>query len=144
MHNPHRRNTISDNSPVPLVPTMRGSTILPVLISVVAIGVVVAVFSQGASPYITVAEARKLSSDRLNLGLDLDKKSISKSIKTGAIEFDGKDKNGEKIHVVYKGDPVNNLDQADRVTAIGKLDGDKFVAEQLLTKCPSKYEAEKK
>lgn len=135
---------MSDKSPVPLVPAMRGSTILPVLISVVAIGVVVAVFSQGASPYITVAEARKLSSDRLNLGLDLDKKSISKSIKSGVIEFDGKDKNGEKIHVVYNGDPVNNLDQADRVTAIGKLDGDNFIAEQLLTKCPSKYEAEKK
>jgi cytochrome c-type biogenesis protein CcmE len=30
------------------------------------------------------------------------------------------------------------------VTAIGKLDGEIFVAEQLLTKCPSKYEAEKK
>jgi len=123
---------------------MRGSTIIPVLISVVAIGVVIAVFQQGASPYITLAEARKLSSEHLNLGLNLDKKSISKSIKSGAIEFDGTDKNGERIHVVYNGDPVNNLEQAERVTAVGRLDGDKFVAEQLLTKCPSKYEAEKK
>lgn len=122
---------------------MRGSTIIPVLVSALAIGVVVAVFQQGASPYITVSEARKLSGDHLSLGVEIDKATLTKSVKSGDIEFVGKDKNGEKVKVRYTGDPVN-LDQADRVTAIGKLDGEVFVADQMLVKCPSKYEAEKK
>jgi peptide/nickel transport system ATP-binding protein len=65
------------------------------------------------------------------------------SIVSGSVEFDGKDKNGEKVHVKYIGDPVD-LSQAERVTCIGKLEGELFVTDQMLIKCPSKYEEEKK
>jgi len=101
------------------------------------------VFSQGATPYITIAEARKMSGDRLNLGVEVDKSTISRSLNSHMIEFDAKDKNGEKIHIKHVGEMVD-LSKAERVTCIGKLEGDVFVSQQMLVKCPSKYEEEKK
>ncbi|MFY7881677.1 MAG: cytochrome c maturation protein CcmE [Fimbriimonas sp.] len=122
---------------------MKKTVILPVIIAIVALGAAMAVFSSGASPYVTLAEARKISSDRINLGVEIDKTTIKTELRSNVIEFDGKDKNGEKVHVKYIGDPVD-LSQAERVTCIGKLEGELFVTDQMLIKCPSKYEEEKK
>jgi len=122
---------------------MKASTIVPIVVSFLAIGVSMALFQTGATPYITVAEARKMSGDRLNLGVEVDKATIQKSITTHVLEFDAKDKNGEKIHVKHVGDFVD-LSKAERVTCVGKLEGDTFISQQMLVKCPSKYEEEKK
>ena len=122
---------------------MKVSTVVPIVVSFLAIGVSMAVFSSSATPYITVAQARKMSGDRLNLGVQIDKSSIQRDIRSRTMEFDAKDKSGESIHVKYVGEPVD-LSKAERVTCIGKLEGDVFVSQQMLVKCPSKYEEEKK
>ena len=44
--------------------------------------------------------------------------------------------------VEYRGVIPGNFDQAVSVVAIGKFAGDHFEAQQLLVKCPSKYQAE--
>jgi cytochrome c-type biogenesis protein CcmE len=128
---------------VPKTPKIKLSTIVPIVVSFLAIGVSMAVFTSNATPYITVAEARKMTGDRLNLGVEVDKASIHRSLTTNTVEFDAKDKNGEKIHVKHVGELVD-LSKAERVTCIGKLEGDTFVSQQMLVKCPSKYEEEKK
>lgn len=122
---------------------MKVSTIVPIVVSFAAIGVSMALFQTGATPYITVSEARKMSGDRLNLGVEIDKTSIRRSISSHVTEFDGKDKNGEKIHIKHVGDFVD-LSKADLVTCVGKLEGDTFISQQMLVKCPSKYEEKKK
>ena len=43
--------------------------------------------------------------------------------------------------VEYRGVIPGNFDQAVSVVAIGRYQGDHFEAEQLLVKCPSKYQA---
>ena len=122
---------------------MKIATIVPIVISFLAIGISMAVFSSGATPYITVAEARKASGDRLNLGVEIDKTTIHRDLNSHTLEFDAKDKNGEKVHVKHVGEYVD-LGKAERVTCIGKLEGDVFVSQQMLVKCPSKYEEVKK
>lgn len=122
---------------------MKVSSVVPIIVSFLAIGVALAVFSNGATPYITVAEARKLSGDRLNLGVEVDKSTIHRSLTSNVLEFDAKDKDGEKIHIKHVGELVD-LSKAERVTCIGKLEGETFVSQQMLVKCPSKYEEEKK
>ena len=52
------------------------------------------------------------------------------------------DAKGEEFHVVYKGVKPSNFEQATEVVAIGRFNNGIFEAEQLLVKCPSKYEAE--
>ena len=84
-----------------------------------------------------------MSGDRLNLGVEIDKATIHPSLTKNVLEFDAKDKNGEKIHVKHVGEMVD-ISKAERVTCIGKLEGDVFVSQQMLVKCPSKYEEEKK
>ena len=44
--------------------------------------------------------------------------------------------------MTYRGVIPGNFDQAKMVVAIGRYRGDHFEAEQLLIKCPSKYQAE--
>ncbi|HLO98045.1 MAG TPA: cytochrome c maturation protein CcmE [Fimbriimonas sp.] len=120
---------------------MKLTAIVPVVVSFAAIAVSVAVFQTGATPYLTVNEARKLSGDRLNLGVEIDKATIKRDIKNHVLEFEGKDKDGVSIKIKHVGDIVD-LSKAERVTCIGKMEGDTFVSQQMLVKCPSKYEEE--
>lgn len=120
---------------------MKKSVILPILIACLGLGGAVVVFSGGSTPYVTIAEAKKMNSDRINLGLEIDKATIQAPLRSNEMEFEGKDKDGAKIRVKYIGDPVD-LSQAERVTCIGKIQGDHFVSDKMLVKCPSKYEEE--
>jgi cytochrome c-type biogenesis protein CcmE len=52
------------------------------------------------------------------------------------------DEKGDVMPVEYRGVIPGNFDQAVSVVAIGKFSGDHFEAQQLLVKCPSKYQAE--
>ena len=46
----------------------------------------------------------------------------------------------ERLSVVYHGSVPGNFDQATSVVLKGKGDNSVFVAEQMLVKCPSKYQ----
>jgi cytochrome c-type biogenesis protein CcmE len=57
------------------------------------------------------------------------------------LEFKLKDSKNEVLPVVYRGVIPGNFDQAISIVAIGHYQQDHFEAEQLLVKCPSKYQA---
>lgn len=69
-------------------------------------------------------------------------------VKEKGQNFDGniftfymKDKNNTEMKVIYKGPKPNNFDEADAVVVKGKVDqNNNFIADDILTKCPSKYE----
>ena len=46
------------------------------------------------------------------------------------------------MKVIYSGIVPGNFDQATSVVLKGKSEGNTFVAEQILVKCPSKYQGE--
>lgn len=48
----------------------------------------------------------------------------------------------ERLVVVYEGTVPANFDQATGIVVKGKTQGEVFVAQQLLVKCPSKYQGE--
>lgn len=48
----------------------------------------------------------------------------------------------ERITVIYHGEVPGNFEQATSVTVIGVNGEEGFVAENMLVKCPSKYEGE--
>ena len=58
------------------------------------------------------------------------------------LAFNLKDDKGEVMPVVYHGVIPGNFDQATMVVAIGRYQDGRFQAEELLVKCPSKYQAE--
>ena len=56
--------------------------------------------------------------------------------------FHLKDDNGTETKVVYEGAKPNNFELADKVVIKGVYEEGYFKASQILTKCPSKYEAQ--
>ena len=98
-------------------------------------------FRKSVTPYISFAEARRSSGLVQVNGVLADKNYVMKP-EEQFLEFRLKDARGEILPVRYRGVIPGNFDQAVSVVAIGRYQADHFEAEQLLVKCPSKYQAE--
>lgn len=59
----------------------------------------------------------------------------------GEFSFVMKDERGTKMQVVFTGSRPNNFELAPAVVVKGRVEGDRFLASEILTKCPSKYES---
>ena len=115
--------------------------IVAVVLLAVAATVGVSSFKRTMTPYIGFAEARNASGLVQVNGKLADKDYILKT-EEQFLRFNLKDEHGDVMPVEYRGVIPGNFDQAVSVVAIGKFAGDHFEAEQLLVKCPSKYQAE--
>jgi len=114
---------------------------LALALLVVAVGIGVTSFKKSVTPYISFQEARRASGLVQVNGTLADKQYVLKQ-ESQYLSFRLKDDKGEVMPVEYKGVIPGNFDQATSIVAIGRYQGDTFQAEQLLVKCPSKYQAE--
>jgi cytochrome c-type biogenesis protein CcmE len=123
---------------------VRGPVVSGVVAVMAVIGVVAA-FANGGSPYVTMSQARKMTRDNhLHLAGDLMKDSITRDYTHHTIQFKLRDQDGTIVTVVHTGEVPPAMSEATKVVAIGHAEGDVFKSDQLLVKCPSKYEAEPK
>lgn len=111
---------------------------LALLATAAAIGVTS--FKKTVTPYISFAEARASNGLVQVNGVLADKNYVAKPDEQ-YLEFNLKDTAGEILSVEYRGVIPGNFDQATSIVAIGHYRGSHFEAEQLLVKCPSKYQA---
>jgi cytochrome c-type biogenesis protein CcmE len=115
--------------------------VLAVALFAIAATVGVSSFKKTMTPYIGFDEARTASGLVQVNGQLADKDYVLKP-EEQFLSFNLKDEKGKVMPVVYRGVIPGNFDQAVSVVAIGKYQGDHFEAQQLLVKCPSKYQAE--
>ena len=120
---------------------MNFKVILALVLLVVAATVGVSSFKKTMTPYINFAEARNASGLVQVNGKLADKDYVLKA-QEQFLRFNLRDEQGTVMPVEYRGVIPGNFDQAVSVVAIGKYQGDHFEAQQLLVKCPSKYQAE--
>lgn len=120
---------------------MNIKVVLAIALLAAAIGIGVTSFKKSMTPYISFAEARRASGLVQVNGQLADKNYVLKRDEQ-YLEFKLKDAKDEVMPVVYRGVIPGNFDQAVSVVAIGRYRGDHFEAEDLLVKCPSKYQAE--
>jgi len=113
---------------------------IAVALLVAAVGVGVTSFKKSMTPYISFDEARHSSGLVQVNGVLADKNYVMKPTEQ-YMQFKLKDARGEIMTVDYHGVIPGNFDQATSVVAIGRYENNRFVAEQLLVKCPSKYQA---
>ena len=111
---------------------------LVLLLGAVAVGVTS--FRKSVTPYISFTEARRANGLVQVNGVLADKNYVMKRDEQ-FLEFKLKDSKNEVLPVVYRGVIPGNFDQAVSIVAIGHYQQDHFEAEQLLVKCPSKYQA---
>jgi cytochrome c-type biogenesis protein CcmE len=119
---------------------MNLKVMLAVVLFVVAAFIGVSSFKKSVTPYISFAEARHSPGMVQVNGMLADKNYVMKRDEQ-YLEFKLKDSHAEVMQVVYRGVIPGNFDQAVSVVAIGRYQGDHFEADQLLVKCPSKYQA---
>ena len=120
---------------------MNVKVLLAVALLLVAVGVGVTSFKKSMTPYISFAEARHASGLVQVNGKLADKNYVLKRDEQ-FLEFKLRDSKDEILPVVYRGVIPGNFDQAVSIVAIGRYSGDHFEAENLLVKCPSKYQAD--
>ena len=120
---------------------MNLKVIVAIVLLAVAAGVGVSSFKRTMTPYIGFAEARTTSGLVQVNGKLADKNYVLKA-EEQFLRFKLRDEKGDIMPVEYRGVIPGNFDQAVSVVAIGKFQGDHFEAQQLLVKCPSKYQAE--
>jgi cytochrome c-type biogenesis protein CcmE len=112
---------------------------LALLVAATAIGVTS--FKKSVTPYISFEEARKAQGLVQVNGLLADKQYVLRQDEQ-FLSFRLKDSKGEVLPVEYRGVVPGNFDQATSIVAIGRYSEGRFAAQQLLVKCPSKYQAE--
>ncbi len=97
--------------------------------------------------YVSIEQAAKATSTVQVMGkIDFDR--VTYNTEQSRLEFAIYDAEAEQkagaisMNVVYYGVVPGNFDQATSVVLKGKSAGDHFVAEQMLVKCPSKYQGD--
>jgi len=119
---------------------MNFKAVLAVVLLAAAVAIGVTSFRKSVTPYISFTEARRASGLVQVNGVLADKNYVLKRDEQ-FLEFKLKDSKNEVLPVVYRGVIPGNFDQAVSIVAIGRYQQDHFEAEQLLVKCPSKYQA---
>ncbi len=126
-----------------------------ILIAIIAamVGIIIATAGD-ASQYVNVGQAFDLAkegnSDKVHLIGELkrdDKKEViglnyQPSVDPNYMSFFIKDENNRECKVVCYKPPVSIQDflKSEKIVVIGKIKEDYFLADQILMKCPSKYE----
>lgn len=98
----------------------------------------VTAFIQHTSPYVKVQQLTQRS-ENVHVALKPLKETIQFDAKTMTLTFEGEDDTG-KIRVVYPKGKPNNFEMASQVVVMGDYRDGVFYAEEMLVKCPSKYQ----
>jgi cytochrome c-type biogenesis protein CcmE len=115
--------------------------VLAIVLVFAAVAVGVTSFRKTVTPYVNFTDARRSNSLVQVNGVLAGKQYV---VREGDqfLKFRLRDANNEVMEVRYKGVIPGNFDQATNIVAIGNYRDGYFEAEQLLVKCPSKYQAE--
>ncbi len=95
---------------------------------------------RSCSPHVGFENAR--SGERVQVFGTIIPEKIDFDSSSLVLSFTIKNEEGEELPVVYSGVVPSNFEYAQQATCAGEWKGDHFQADQLLLKCPSKYEGE--
>ncbi|HRY33261.1 MAG TPA: cytochrome c maturation protein CcmE [Bacteroidales bacterium] len=125
---------------------MKLKHILIILVVAVALGVIISTFTN-TSTYADFAQARKKPGRELHIIGTLDTTEpviYDTRVDANVFSFYMIDNKGEKRKVIHKNNKPQDFEKSEQVVVIGSMQGDTFLANSLLLKCPSKYNDDKK
>ena len=96
-------------------------------------------FRKTLTPYVSFEEAKNSGATVQVIG-EIVFSEINYDIDAHQLQFPITDENQDKMMVVYSGTKPANFEQVSRVVVIGRYENGVFTADQLLVKCPSKYQ----
>ena len=131
---------------------MKNSAALSVVFTGIVLIIIVTTYGD-ASTYVSFIEAKELYSNgnmskihvvgKLNRDAEDNIMGIDKSFDMLSFTFEMVDEKGLKENVFY-GEPMPpDFLMSEQIVVIGSYNNNKFVADEILLKCPSKYTEEK-
>jgi cytochrome c-type biogenesis protein CcmE len=120
----------------------KAKTIIGVVIIVVVISAIIPTFIQNKIEYVNFNEAKTKTRTVEVQGVWM--KNRESKFENNKFTFFMKDKDSTEMKVVFDGAKPNNFEVAEGVVVKGKVRDGVFEANEILTKCPSKYEAKEK
>ena len=118
---------------------MKTGPMVAFLVIVGALGVGARAFVANLTPYLPFAEAK--ASGRVVQVMGKLDKSAGVRQDGGLLRFTLiEETTGERMPIAFKQAKPSSFDQAIQITAIGEYKGGEFAADNLLVKCPSKYQ----
>lgn len=120
---------------------MKFKYIFGILIIVVFIIFASMNFQKSLTPYVSLSEAMAKGKTVQVKGERVEgSEAFDMNAKT--FNFRIRDKEGQEVLVIYNGVKPSNFERAKEIVAKGRYHAGAFEADELLVKCPSKYEAE--
>jgi len=98
-------------------------------------------FTDSLTAYVSFDEAQQCGA-RVQVMGEIDHQNVHYDIEKQVLHFTISDEQGNRMNALYAGTVPGNFQQASHVVCLGKYDGTVFQADQLLVKCPSKYQGE--
>lgn len=130
---------------------MKRSHIIGIIIIAASIGIIISTAGD-ASSYVTFEEAQKMANNgdtkSIHVVGELTKDSsgevtgIYPSVDKLSFRFIMQDENGLRQEVFYNEPIPPDFKRSEKVVVIGSYNGELFVADKILMKCPSKYQEE--
>jgi cytochrome c-type biogenesis protein CcmE len=130
---------------------MKKKYIVAIIIIAVAISMIISMAGD-ASTYVTFEEAKTLSEKGFKKSIHVvgelpkneqgDVMGIEESPDKLSFRFELIDQNGTKQEVLFAEPIPTDFTRSEQVVIVGAYQGDKFVADKILLKCPSKYQEE--
>jgi cytochrome c-type biogenesis protein CcmE len=96
-------------------------------------------FKSNLTPYVSFEEASR-SARKVQVAGGLVENSTEYLDETEELRFTMVEEDGDTMTVLYKGVKPGNFEEAVQIVAVGSYGDGVFNAEQLLVKCPSKYQ----
>lgn len=120
---------------------MKKSHILAIIVIAIGLAVVVSSISNSSTyaPFRT-AKASEGKSFHVVGKANLEKEFIyNPEVNANLFGFYMTDSEGQEQLVLYNGTKPQDFERAEQIVVVGKMEGERFLASQILMKCPSKY-----
>ena len=118
---------------------MKRSHIAIIVVIAVAIGAIMVTIND-ASTYVGFAKADETPGTKYTVIGYLDKEApMNYDARANKFEFTAIDKEGKKRTVLYSQPKPQDFERSEEITMKGYSTDSAFVAEEILMKCPSKY-----
>ncbi len=98
-------------------------------------------FNESLTAYVSFDEAKQ-KDRRVQVIGSIIRDGVRYDTDSLQLVFDVENDDGQIMTVVYSGTMPGNFDQATKIVCKGKYTDGRFVADELLLKCPSRYQGE--
>ena len=121
---------------------MKPKYIVGIIAAVILVAFSVVTVESKKIEYMDFARAQETGKNAQIAGTWVKGKGSSYDVESNLFRFTMRDESGSELPVVLEGAKPNNFEIATSIVATGTVDKGQMKASHILTKCPSKYEAD--